>query len=66
VIQNDNEIRAAQERILLFERVLLEARQNYSPSNYRAMAEGYLAKIEQMQAEIRNYLSTTPEQAEAA
>ena len=55
-----------QERILLFERILAEARKNYSPSNYRAMAEGYLMEIERMQAETRGYLSSTPEQLVAA
>jgi len=66
MIQNDDELRAMQERILLFERVLAEARQNYAQSNYRAMAEGYLAEIDKMQYEIRDYLSSTREQAEAA
>ena len=66
MIQNDNELQAMQERILLFERILAEARKNYSPSNYRAMAEGYLMEIERMQAETRGYLSSTPEQLVAA
>jgi len=66
MIQNDKELQATQERILLFERVLAEARKTYSPSNYQAMAEGYLTEIDQMRIEIREYLSCTPEQAEAA
>ncbi|MGH9768673.1 MAG: hypothetical protein ACREAB_14680 [Blastocatellia bacterium] len=66
MIQNDNELYAMQERILMFERVLAEARKTYSPSNYKAMAEGYLTEIDRMQAEIREYLSRTAEQAEAA
>ncbi len=66
MIQNDQELQALQERILLFERVLTEARRNYSPQNYRAMAEGYLFEIDRMQAEIRSYLSDLPEYAEAA
>jgi hypothetical protein len=66
MIQNDKELYAMQERILMFERVLAEARKTYSTSNYKAMAEGYLKEIDRMRAEIREYLSCTQEQAEAA
>ena len=66
MIGNDTELQAAQERILLFERILAEARRTYSPSNYQAMAEGYFMEIERLQAEIREYLSRTPEHIEAA
>jgi hypothetical protein len=55
-----------QERILLFERILAEARRTYSSSNYKAMAESYLVDIDRMRAEIREYLSFAIEQAEAA
>jgi hypothetical protein len=61
MIQNDTELHAARERILLFERLLAEARKTYSVSNYQAMAEGYLTDIDRMQAEIRTYLSRVPE-----
>jgi hypothetical protein len=66
MIQNDTELQTAQERILLFERILAEARRTYSPSNYQAMAEGYLMEIDRLQAEIREYLSRLPEHVEAA
>lgn len=66
MIQNDNELKATQERILMFERILAEARKTYSESNYKAMAEGYLVEVDQMQAEIRDYLSCTSARAEAA
>jgi hypothetical protein len=66
MILNDDELYAMQERILMFERVLAEARRTYSPANYLAMAQGYLAEIARMQTEIREYLSCTQEQAEAA
>ena len=58
MITNDTELQATQQRILLFERVLVEARKTYSASNYRAMSEGYLKEIEVMQAEIREYLNS--------
>ena len=66
MMQNDAELQATQERILLFERTLAEARRTYSPSNYTAMAEGYLLEIDKMQADIRAYLSRVPDPIEAA
>ena len=65
MIQNDIELQAAQERLLLFERLLAEARRTYSRANYAAMSESYLLEIEKMQAEIRAYLSCQPESIEA-
>ena len=64
MIQNDIELQAAQERILLFERILVEARRTYAWANYAAMAEGYLLEIEKLQAEIRVYLSCQPDRVE--
>lgn len=66
MIQNDNQLQTTQERILLFERILAEARKTYSASNYPAMAEGYLSEIDRLRAEIRDYLSQTPARVEAA
>ncbi len=66
MIQSDEEMRAAQERILLFERMLAEARHTYSASNYQAMAQGYLLEIDRMQGEIRAYLSQAPQPIKAA
>lgn len=66
MIHNDAELQAMQERILLFENILAEARKTCSPVNYQAMSERYLAEIERMQAEIRAYLSCPAEQVEAA
>ena len=66
MIQNDTELQATQERILLFENILAEARKTYLPANYQAMSAGCLTEIERMQAEIRAYLSCTAEQVEAA
>ncbi|MFN7947436.1 MAG: hypothetical protein U0Z53_18955 [Blastocatellia bacterium] len=66
MIHNDAELQAMQERIRLFENILVEARKTYSPVNYQAMSEGCLAEIERMQAEIRAYLSCTAEEVEAA
>lgn len=66
MIPNDTELQATQERILLFEKTLVEARKTYTPASYQAMAEGYLLEIDRMRQEIRAYLSQTVEQTEAA
>ena len=66
MISNDNELHSIQERIVLFERTLAEARRTYSRSNYEAMAEGYLLEIDKMQGEVREYLTGMPSQTEAA
>lgn len=66
MISDDNEFHAAQERIVLFERTLAEARRSYSRSNYEAMAEGYLLEIDKMRGEIRDYLTGIPSHTEAA
>ncbi len=66
MIENDMQFEATQERIRRFERVLAEARQQYTAANYQAMAEGYLLEIDRMRAEIRAYLSQVPAYAEAA
>lgn len=66
MLHNDAELHATQDRILLYERTLAEARKTYSASNYQAMAEGYLLEIDKMHAEIRAYLSQIPEPSEAA
>ena len=52
--------------MLLFERILAEARRTYSLSSYAAMAEGYWLVIDELQADIRTYLSCVPDPIETA
>jgi hypothetical protein len=66
MIRNDAELRATQERILFFERILAEARRTYSLSSYAAMAEGYWLVIDKLQSDIRTYLSCVPDPIETA
>jgi hypothetical protein len=66
MIRDDNELEVTQERILRFERFLAEARKTESPSNYKAMAEGYLLEVDRMRGEIREYLSQLPDPVETA
>ena len=60
MIQNDVELQAAQEYVLRFERILAAARKTYTADAYEAMASGYLAEIERVNAEILAYLKHTP------
>jgi hypothetical protein len=65
-MMHDDELRVAQERILLFEPTLAEARRTYTAVTYTAMSEGYLREIDRLQADIRAYLSTAATPSEAA
>ena len=66
MIQNDTQLEATQERILYFQRLLTHARKVESEANYRGLSSGYLAEIDKMQNEIRDYLSHLPQQIKAA
>jgi hypothetical protein len=62
MIQNDEQLKAAQQAIFSLEKVLLEARKVHSPEEYRSMSEPILLEIQQREHEILSYLSaTTPE-----
>ena len=56
MIQNDQELRGTQERVLYFEKLLAHMRVNASVEEYPAMASGYLAEVKKMQQEIVDYL----------
>ena len=57
MIQNDEELRATQSRIATLQEILLSLRKTEKPSNYALMSKGYLMEIDNMQAEILEYLS---------
>jgi hypothetical protein len=59
MIQNDEQLRAAQQAVFNLERVLLEARRVHSATEYRAMSEPILLEIQQREQEVLFYLSTT-------
>lgn len=56
MIQNDEELKATQERIARFQAWLLGIRQTTDPEDFRAMSSGYRLEIERMQAEVLDYL----------
>lgn len=69
MIQNDVELKCTQERIAWFEGLVAQFRVSVEPETFPAMAEGYLAEIERMHAEVIEYLKRHASQvapAEAA
>ena len=60
MIGNDEELQAAQEYVLRFERILVAARRTYTTEAYEAMAGSYLTEIERVNAEILEYLRRLP------
>ena len=60
MIGNDEELQAAQEYVLRFERILVAARRTYTLEAYEAMAGSYLAEIERVNGEILEYLRRFP------
>ncbi len=56
MIQNDLELQGTQERIAKFESWVAQFRVTTAPENYAAMAGAYLAEIDKMHAEVREYL----------
>ncbi len=61
MIHNDQELKAAKERIGYFQQQVERLRQvETNPRNYRLSAGGYLAEIDRMNLEVREYLSLHP------
>ncbi len=61
MIQNDQELEATKERIQYFQRQVEKLRQVETNSqNYWLSAGGYLAEIDRMNLEVREYLSLHP------
>ena len=58
MIRNDQELEAAKERIRYFQQQVEKLRQvETNPQNYRLSAGGFLAEIDRMNLELREYLS---------
>ena len=66
MIANDHELQVTLERIARFQAQVVHLRQvEARPANYHAAASGFLAEIDRMQLEVREYLSTHPTELEA-
>lgn len=68
MIANDRELQSMQERIAWFQQQVAHLRKTeVNPANYRASVSGFLAEMDRMQLEIREYFSFLPgEKAGAA
>jgi hypothetical protein len=61
MIANDQELKTTLERIAWFQQQVAHLRRTETiPLNYRAAASGFLAEIDRMQPEVRDYLSFLP------
>lgn len=61
MIQNDTELNAMQERIARFQQQLAHLRKVESnPTAFRLSASGFIAEIDRMQLEVRDYLGSLP------
>jgi hypothetical protein len=66
MIHNDVELKATQERIVLFAGWVAQFRVSVPKENFHGMAEGYLAEIEKMHAEVMAYLRRHPSESASA
>ena len=61
MIQNNQELEATLNRIEHFQKIVEKIREvETNPRNYELSAGGFLAEIERMNLEVREYLSTHP------
>ena len=61
MIQNDQELEATKARLRYFQNQVERLRQvETNPRNYRLSAGGYLAEIDRMNLEVREYLLLHP------
>ena len=61
MIVNDQQLRTSLERIAWFQEQVSQLRKTETnPVNYRAAVSGFLAEIDRMQLEVREYFSVLP------
>jgi hypothetical protein len=61
MIANDEELQTTQDRIAWFQKQAVNLRKTETnPANYRAAVSGFLAEIDRMQLDVREYLSFLP------
>jgi hypothetical protein len=61
MIANDQDLQTTLERIAWFQQQLAHLRRTETnPVNYRAAASGFLAEIDRMQLDVRDYLCFLP------
>jgi hypothetical protein len=63
MITSDGQLQTTLERIAWFQNQVTHLRKTETnPENYRAAISGFLAEIDRMQLEVREYLSILPSQ----
>jgi hypothetical protein len=61
MIANDQELQTTLERIARFHQQVAHLRRTETnPANYRAAVSGFLAEIDRMQLEVREYYNVLP------
>ena len=67
MIANDHELKVTLGRIAQFQDQVAQLRRTETnPVNYRGAVSGFLAEIDRMQLEVREYLSVHPQELPAA
>ncbi len=65
MIRNEQELQATLERVRQFQLQVANLRRlERNPENYRLSASGYLAELDRMALEIRDYLWSHPTEAQ--
>ena len=65
MICNDRELHATVERVRQFQLQVANLRRvEHNPENYRFSASGYLAELDRMTLEVRDYLWSHPTEAQ--
>ena len=61
MITTDQELQTTQDRIVWFQNQLAQLRRmETNPRNFHASASGFIAEIDRMQLDVREYLSAHP------
>ena len=67
MIQNDEQLKTTLERIAWFQQQVAQLRKTETnPVNYRASVSGFLAEIDRMQLQVREYFSLHPSEPAGA
>jgi hypothetical protein len=67
MIANDHELKVTLNRIAQFQDRIAHLRSSETnPVNYRGVVSGFLAEIDRMQLEVREYLSVHPRELPSA
>jgi hypothetical protein len=67
MIKNDTELEITMKRIAWFQQQLAHLRNTeHNPANFHAAAGGFIAEVDRMQLEVREYLSLHPTELNAA